>query len=586
MIMIQTRVMRGKNILRRKTMKNKIICLIFAMVLAVSALVSCGGGGETKKDPNAKLDWDKTTLLFQMNMSSNAGELTSGVKRYYAGEDDKGQAIDELVSDRNSDAETAAKVDITYTYLEDGNSNYVWGANTDKIFNETSAGGQSAPDMYCNFAYDMTCAAIKGAFANLYSTSKDYDSNGNTTTENYFRFTEPDYNPDLGGNFFNSAKSEGYFKAYMDSLSLSSGKSYCLASDYCTDLVRSFLVIPVNISLLGEINPDNIEGIVDTGEKGYDTTDFYNMVWNNEWTYDMLAALSNAIYENTNPNDTITETKGISNLGDRLGFAAGTGSGITGSGLLYTTDVKIIDKANVSYPSTNDSLNNVAAALAKLFGDNKNNGICTVSTTEVTNYTGQNAELYAIRDEFASKGNILFGGIIGVGSLEDSLYQKMNANGGKGFGIVPVPLYEQDANKTKEYKTLVHNIAKIIGISAATSEFEMCTAFLNEVSTNSADVLEEYYTVNLAQAVGGGVAGDNNVKMLEYIRNHVNDCFDKTYDDVVRFYKESSNNNTWHNLLQNANYQMTSFQSDYGTMKDEKNATLQQVVTQWSKLPD
>ncbi|MBQ7387651.1 MAG: hypothetical protein IJW03_05755 [Clostridia bacterium] len=560
-------------------MKNKIICLIFAMVLVVCALASCGGGGgdDTKKDPSIPLNWDTTELLFQMNMSSNGKELSSGVKRYYAGEDNKGEKIDELISDRNDKAYADAKVTVKYSYLEDNNADYVWGKNADRIFTQASSGGQNTPDMFCNFAYDMTCAAIKGAFANLYSTS--YDSNGNDKGENYFRFTEADYNPTIT-DFFDSKAGEGYFKAYMDSLSLSNGKAYCLASDYCTDLVRSFLVIPVNVSLLGEVKVDGTNVVDILGDGKYDTYDFYTMVWNNEWTYDKIAAISGNVYQNNyKDNDTAGAT---TNIGDRIGFAAGVGSGLTASGLLYTTDVKIIDKGTLSYPANNQTLNDVAAALNKLFSENKSNGVCTVSVEQAKalGYNGTHAELDAIRDQFTdkNKNNILFGGIVTVGSLEDSDYQGMKANG--GFGIVPVPLYKTGI----EYKTLVHNLARIVGISVVTGEFEMCTAFLNEVSTNSSNVLEQYYTKNLAAVVGGGTAGENNVQMLTYIRNHVNDCFDKTYEDMVSFYKSDTATATWHNTLMAANYQMGDFSTVYGTMASSKTTTLKEIETAWKAL--
>ena len=557
-------------------MKNKIILLIFAMVMVVCLLASCGGGGDNggaAKDPNKALDWDTTELLFQMNMNSNGDELSSGVKRYYAGEDDKGEEIDDLVSQRNDAAYAAAKVTVKYSYLDDKNSDYQWGANADRIFTQASSAGSNTPDMFCNFAYDMTCAAIKGAFANLYSTK--YDSNQNGKGENYFRFTQADYNPTIT-DFFNSEAGEGYFKAYMDSLSLSNSKAYCLASDYCTDLVRSFLVIPVSVDLLSKVNVDG-EKVVDLAGDGYDTTDFYTMVWNNEWTYDKIADISSLVWQDTYDDNDVSGAE--TNIGDRIGFAAGVGSGLTASGFLYTTDVKIIDRGTLSYPAQNQTLNDVAAALTKLFGQNKSNGVCTVSVEQAKAYgeTGLHPELDAIRKEFQAN-NILFGGIVTVGSLEDSKYQGMS----KGFGIVPVPTYK----KGIEYKTLVHNLARIVGISVVTTEFEMCTAFLNEVSTNSANVLNQYYNKNLATAVGGGMAGKYNVDMLTYIRNHVNDCFDKTYEDMVSFYKSGSGTSTWHNLLMSANYQMDDFSTQYGTMVNNKTSTLSEIKTQWGKLAD
>ena len=567
-------------------MKNKIICLIFAMALVIGMLASCSGNGDSKKDPDAKRDWEETTILYQLTENTNGDELSSGCARYYSGRDSKGEQLDDLVSDRNDAAYASAKVKVDYSYLpNDGDHN--WGDNTNNIFKQATAGGQSNPDIFCNFAYDMTCAAIKGSFANLYSTS--YDSNKNTTAENYFRFTEADYNPDLSDpeSFFDSSIAEGYFKAYMDSLSLSEGKAYCLASDYCTDLVRAFLVVPVNVKLLSEIpvtEEYKAKGVVDIKNDGvYDTYDFYEMVWDYEWTYDMIATLSAGIYQNKNTtNDTAGAT---TNLGDRIGFAAGTGSGLTGSGLLYTTDVKIINRADLSYPAENGTLNQIASALYNLFYNGQNKGVCTISSTEAK-AAGYDSlvgpELIAIRSEFA-KNNILFGGVITVGSLEDSVYQGMkpsNPNEVGGFGIVPVPMYKSGLT----YRTLVHNLARIVGISVVTDEFEQCTAFLDDVSRNSAEVLNEYYTVNLAAVVGGGTAGQRNIDMLNYIRNHVNDCFDKTFEDMVSFYKQTDDAQTWHKILDGNSYMITDMSGIYGQNAVKKNAVLKEIVAAWENL--
>ena len=576
-------------------MKNKILCLLLAMVLVIGMLASCNNGSTdgngdgvnpdsgnpdsnkpAEKDPNAKLDWDTTEILFEMNMNSNNEELSSGLKRYYAGEDGSTDEIDDLIKERNRAAYSTAKVSIKYSYVGENDANYVWGKNADAIYAKAASAGQNNPDMYCHFAYDMVNASIKGSFANLYSTS--YDSNNNGTGENYFRFTKADYNPDIT-NFFDSEAGEGYFKAYMDSLSLSSGKAYCLASDYCTDLVRSFLVIPVNVKLLGEVNLETSDKIVDLDGNGkYDVSDFYDMVWNGGWNYEMLAAISNAIYQDKNQaNNT---QGGTTTLGDIIGFAAGTGSGLTGSAILYTTDLSFIDRGTLTYHATNDDLNAFAVALNTLFGEYKSNGICTVSTADAQNFgkSGGGADLLVIRDEFAKNNNILFGGTVTVGSLEYKDYQEM----AQGFGIVPVPVYKDGI----EYKTLVHNLARIIGISVvARDEFEMATAFLNEVSTKSSAILNEYYEVNLAAAVSNGAAGSDNVKMLTYIRNHVNDCFDKTYEDMIAFYKEGSNTATWHNYFMSKDYQVSTMGDIYGSYTADKGAVLEEIKTAWNRLP-
>ena len=169
---------------------------------------------------------------------------------------------------------------------------------------------------------------------------------------------------------------------------------------------------------------------------------------------------------------------------------------------------------------------------------------------------------------------MLFGGIIAVGSLEEQVYQGMSDNS-DGFGIVPVPVYRAG----DEYLTLVHNIARIVAISASTTEFEQCTAFLDYQSTNSQQILDAYYKQELVARVSTGLAGNQNKKMLTYIRNHVRDCFDKTYEDVISSYLKGNGDsnaekNRWHQLLQDNGYIYSGIGGDYESHYRTKNGEL------------
>ncbi len=575
-------------------MKTKILCLVVAIVTIVCALASCNiGGSDTPGSDDYDgstydVTWNKTTVIFELTKNSNNDELSSGCERYYAGASTGNyETIDTSIKSRNANAYKEANVEVTYLYAGT-DATYGWGKNTDRIFENASAGGKNAPDMYCNFAYDMTCAAIKGAFANLYSTA--YGDGGN-----FFRFTKSDYVKGDPNNYFDATAGEGYFYSYMESLSLSPNKMYCLASNYSTDLVRAFLVVPVNIDLMNSIELAKSTGD-ENGDQKFDFTDFYELVWDNRWNYDTLAQYCNAIYENTNTakNHDQEIAAGTTNLGDRIGFAAGTSSGLTSSGLLYTTSVKIINKTvnddgtwSFSYPATNSDLNSFATALANLFTDNASKGIVAISSDDAQAYSGtSDGDLKVIRSEFA-KGNILFGGIIAVGSLEDSVYQDMRK--GNGFGIVPVPVYRNtNGTNTDKYQTLVHNIAKVISISATTTEFEQCTAFLDYQSTHSSDILTMYYDEQLASKVEGAASNDNK-KMLNYIRNNVRDCFDKTYEDVIADFKSTTTTNSdankWHTVIQKNNYQLSDFSAKYNELYAVKDADLKAIVTAWNKLP-
>ena len=564
-------------------MKLKIMSFLVAMIAVMMLLASCNfvPGDDIGDDPvkgDDKYPWKSADILVQLYENSANDELSSGLKRYYAGEAASYEEIDTLVRERNTQAEGKTKVKPTYSY----ENSFTWGASVEDIYTDANSGSANAPDVYCNFAYDMTSCALKGCFANLLANTTK-SSSTMPGGGNFFRFAESGY-VGTSNDYFDSNAGEGYFYDYMQSLAFANSqgnydKLYCLASNYCTDLVRAFLVVPVNINMLETI-PVTVGGdVVENGK--FDLEDFYKDVWDYKWDYSMLAKLSAAVYENS------SSLSSNADILDTLGFAAGNSSGLTGSGILYTTSVKIINKiekadgtVTYEYPEKNTDLVALSNALAALFDANGGKGVCTIDT-ETAKAAGFKGDLDGIRTRF-SEDKILFGGVIAVGSLEDEVYQKMNT--GKGFGIVPVPVYQLG----DEYLTLVHNLARIVSIGIGTTEFAQCTAFLDYQSRNSAEILEKYYTEDLTAKVEGGEAGEHNKKMLTYIRNHVRDCFDKTYEDVISNYQSKDDKNAmanrWHSILYLNGYVVSNMDQMYDQYRPLKQGLLETVLDEWGKL--
>lgn len=587
-------------------MKTKLLCVLLAMMFALAMFAACdsgdsgdsgdngttqtpGGntnpGGNTggSNKPTYNANWKTTEILFALTDNNAAGELESGCQKYYAGtEGNAFEYIDDLVRERNLAAAKAANVNPRYEYKS---ANGGWGQNISTITDQVLANNSQNPDIYCNFVYDMTCAQLRNCFANLLEAE---------TQSNFFKFvTDPDYVANLEANrtqYFDSSVGEGYYYEYMKSLTLSDDKMYCLASDYCTDLVRAFLVVPLNVEMMTAIDPaDSFTGDMTS------VSDFYDLVWKTEekvnenalygegWTYKVLAHYAEKVYADLNDKDS------DSKLADRIAFAAGATSGLVSSGFLYTSSVTIIDKQpngdgtyKYSYAETNPGLEAFAKAITDLFTNY--NGIVAVKNndSEVGDFRNSGeTELIAIRNRFA-ENKILFGGIIAVGSLENDAYQNMRTTGEKmGFGVLPVPTYRTG----DEYLTLVHNIAKVIAISKATTEFAQCTAFLDYQSRTSADILNEYYDVRLASSAGG-LAGKYNTHMLTYIRNHVRDCFDKTFEDAVAN-KVAATDSTatdtkWHEIIGGKYFQYPSFYSEYQANAKNKEAQLAKILSDWN----
>ena len=588
-----------------------------ALVMIISMLVSCGGSDNSSGSGNNKPDepvtpiegaptyddknWSTTPINFELTESSDGKQFTAGTRRYYAGGDTSStKVIDINIRNRNANAQKAAGVEIKYSYLPDTTA-HEWSKSVETIDKNTKTytSGKSI-DIYCNFVYDLTAATVKGCFANLKANTPGCQAEYGTGL-NFFRFNDSDYVIETDPTkYFDSGVGEGYFYQYMLSLTLSDDKVYCLGSDYCTDLVRAFHVVPVNIEMMNGIDPKNLPADLKSNPQVGYTSDmsniefFYKVVWANQWNYSTLLKFSKSVYRDLGTN--VTDGKAGADITDYLGFAISENGGLSASGILYTSSVQIVNKkaltadekaaalANpdlkdyvagdylITYPDTNPQFSAYATALNNLFEVGKNNGICTVNDDKNSGVS--------IRSNFVG-GKVLFGSIISLGSLEDPDYQSMRS--GSGFGIVPVPVYKAG----DEYQTFVHNNARIIAIARLTDRFEQISAFLDYQSRTSSGILNMYYSQELAQSLQGEV-GDQNSEMLKYIRNHVRNVFDKTYEDVMgdlnKVTDAEATYRRWHEILRINKFQISSMTTEYEKLKPTKSADLKTVIKAWNEL--
>ncbi len=567
-------------------MKNKIICLLLAIIMVFSmfALTACGGtedpddnkdsgkkpsgddedttGGDEDEAWWDEITYQETNLRFKMTKNTNSQELPSGCERFLAGETDDVGKIDEMVDTRNDAALKNANVTLTYSYFEEG-SDYSWSKCIDKINQEVMSGSSSIPDMYCNFLTDVLSTSLLGSFANLYS--RQHGENYMTKNKGY--------------------QTAGYMSELMTSLTLNLDKMYVVASDYFIDLIRAFFIVPVNVKLYNQV-ATTISGLEDyTGDGVKDINDLFGEVQAGKWTYERVAEYSAAIYKNDSGEMP-------ANLGDTIGFALSSSSGLSSAGMVYTSSVVVIHKEldtstgqyNYYYPADGSELVSLTNALTDLF---KSTGVIAVNDTSGNRWG--TTSLQAIRNQFA-RGKVLFGGVILLGSLEYSEYQNMKTPDVGGFGVIPAPLFR--ANKPdgtpETYQTQIHVVGRAGGISWCTKKFTQCTAFLHYQSTHSTDILEEYWNTNLCYDVADGVEG--NFEMLQYIRANVRTCFDKLFEDSIGFFfntvDEQSVANRWHNLISTSEYTMTNMAEKYTALYGEKEARLKELVLEYNDLPE
>lgn len=612
-------------------MKKRILCLLLVMIMLVSALgalTACGGGGGggddddpcanghtyTKADGKCdvckkrckhkygddkicdicsyekqdndvaeypEVPWidDKPVELFFMMSKNSSGEsLPSGCERYLAGGDpDASENLDQDIWDRNSDAEFYTNVKLSYDYYADI-PDYGWGKCQNLIYQDVATGGSGKPDMYCNFTYDMVAASIKGAFANLRNTELDQG--------NFFSFLSDEYKESLKAYKDAIAAGEdvtfddkGYMYEYMESVTLSQTKMYLLASDYFTDMIRAFYVVPVNVALLESVGME-VTGDLDKSGK-FTLDDFYLEVENMGWTYDKVAAYSAKVYRNTG---TFSDAEDIE---DVLGWCSNNG-GFVSPGFIYSTDVTVINKVwdeslgdyKYSYPDESPQLYDIFDAISKLH-QSKGVYCLTKNDTNFTKYGSTSKLAIAVRSRFCDN-KVLFGGIIMVGALEVDAYQQLK--GSSGFGVVPVPLYEgTDKNPNIRYLTSIHNAARPGAISrnASNTTFTECTAFLDYQSTHSTHILDAYYNRYLCvQVVDGAVEG--TVRMLQYIRANVRSAFDKTFEDALGVYDSSITK--WANPLSTAEF-VYDIRKDYSELAGTKTEVLNKLYNAYFDLP-
>ena len=566
--------------------------------------------------------WSRKDLKFAVNLHSHNGELTSGSKRY-AGVSD-GTALVKKVTQRNSKAQFYTKTRINYEYWSDPNDGgekdeHDW-EDSNEYIKQRLKGGDSQPDMYSTFLYDMMCASLDRSFANLKTKN----------TTNYFSFvTDDDYAETVGDD-------EGYMMEFMESLTLSPNKMYLLASDYFIDTVRAFFIVPVNVNLLDElgkkIKTDNggtlpAEGpFKDRNNDGeFTIVDFVELVWAREWTYDAIQVYSEAVYADSDGKDGVSAK-------DTLGFVLETSSGFSSTGVVYTSSITIIDKYlengvwNYCYPavkkdpSTNqwvfdDTIDSFASAQALFDLENavtalfQTQGVVASSNTIKAEYqqTANEKDLVSIRRKFTDSANsLLFGGFIMTGNLDETEegdyndYQDMRRLTAGGFAIAPCPLYaglgegEQwenaKADGYRDYQTLIHNVGRLGAISVNTKKFAACSAFLDYQSKNSSDILEEYYQEKLCRAAG--TAHDND-KVMNFIRDHVRSIFDKAYEDALGYFEKAQFGNNegqlkkWHDFMKTNNFQPGGVvAAGYSNMAARKQVLLIRLQGEYENLPE
>ncbi len=528
--------------------------------------------------------WNSQTIRIALNKSDNHAEFSSELERYVAGEGSYQKEVDRAVDRRNIKAVNETKVNPEYEYWDNLAGNDL-GMSIDRIRDiVTSTVIKNAPDVYSTFIYDLVGASVQGLFANLKGTSR---GEGNLRGLNYFDFVyDIDYEPEYSA----TGEDRGFMYEWMESVSLSRHKMYILASDYFMDMNRAMIMIPVNRELLESVVKDITGDRNNDGE--YTIYDFYEQVKSGEWTYDLLIEYANVVHQddgNTNTTDAW--------LGDNtVGFAMSSGD-LAKSGIVHSTSINIIHKEwNLTtndygyyYPETNEPLYELSSAINRLLTAPgviyvKNPYEYAGTPYENIISLGEN-NISAIRNRF-SQGHVLFGDITMVGALEFNDYQYM---GDGAFGVVPVPIYhdnieEETGASIDRYNVQIHNVGRPGAIAYNTKKFVECTAFLNYQSTNSADVLNDYFNYELCNS--GTDSTQGTIEMLEYLRANIGSSFDKAMEDAMGIFDTTSIDYKVTYMLSENDFNVPSIATVYQNNVGTKNGYLEDLIDYFKAAKD
>ena len=499
---------------------------------------------------------DAKSLLIEMNLHSSGNEMLAYTRRYMAGIAGEGETLntrlDQLVADRNTAAYGATKLTVNYAFHEDGV--YGWSGYHTPISNAIATPTEDTADIYCGFAYDLGTNSCKGDFANLMGTTR---GEGN----NYFTFNEDNYNAEYDD--------EGYFYELMRSISPVDDKMYVYASNYTIDVIRAIYCIPVSVNLLNSLKLNKLAEQDanfkwDADEDGnWNIDDFYDIVFTNKFTYDVLGAMGGAAYVNAS---------GAANpgYGDTLGFTFDTAMGLPAAGIMYSNDIELFVKSYdaegnpvFTTPATNEAfltLVNEFGAVFNVTGNIINGDFKGAGYTKA---------MVAIRDRF-SQSKILFGGVVNIGTLDYAEYQEMDG----GFGIVPIPLVEAG----KDYVAAIHNLARVMGIAKSSANFEQASAFLDYQALNSDEVNATYYSLLQYDTVGGE---QYNIATLNLLRDSLGDNKNQYLENQVRNQpdiKATVTVDAWGGFFRRTSFDAEELRAKYEACVANKNKALAMLV--------
>lgn len=453
-------------------------------------------------------------------------------------------AIQQMVYWRNHNAADLLGLDVSYTTMDKD-----WNSQCDEIVMLVSGNAADAPDLFINMVFDLNIAL---------------------KTQGVFRDIK-----DLPGSYFDFDSKKGWMASWMESYSFTGDRAYILASDYFLDVMRAMGVLPFNMDLMNARAADLAPVILEEGETletGEDLTDrFFDFVELGHWTWDTLAKLCDAVFQDT-------DNSGTNTVQDTLGIMTDGYSGMPAALIVFSTGESLTETVtDENGHTTGILLKENATTVGEIFDAVK--GVfggrgAFVSVGGADGATEDKPGIAYSQIKF-SENTLLFAGPTLLGALENEAFQNMTYT----YSVVPLP--KVDVNK--DYNTIVHNTADVGAINVHTNpqKANVISAYLQHCTENSGDIREEF--LQIVTKYRTTTYNQGTSRMLDLIYDKLANSRDKAIEDAS-MRKEGAR---FHGVMKDHGFVWGSSDviSWYESNRSTKQSKIDDLLGIWFNLP-
>lgn len=424
---------------------KKWICLVLALVLSLTVLVSCNngsqGGNTDGGDRGDDGSWDgvdfkgaEVRMAVSVNKDSEctfpAADIYTSCTKDSATSGDK---VQKAARERNEKVASILNLKVTYV-----SKDLSYGLVLEDMEKLVASGANDSVDVYNNDLYGLLRATVADYLYNV--------KNPGEGIKNYFDFSH-----------------DGWYTDFMNGCTLNKDKIYVFSGDYFIDMVRMAWVLYVNADMFNA-NSDVLNYA--------DVDEFYAYVLDGQWDYDQLSNMCKMIHLDT-------VNRGQTDKGDaRLGLAVNHVGGWIFSSSSGAASALYQD------PATLNAKVKSADEIQDLYDMNAEYG--KLYTTLGVYYE---QPVISSTQLFMNK-TVLFSQSV-LGELESEEFRKVEMT----KGLVPIPKY--DMYRQSNYHTMVHDQTEVGCILNNARDFSAASAFMQMLNEESAKVLYQYYEGSL-----------------------------------------------------------------------------------------